>query len=244
MADLDERVALLAKTPRVIYETSSDTDRALGDALELVLGQSEEHFTADFFDYDWSKGTREKEAFRLREIFPLTDQTTLPDFYREMVSALVREGYFVEEREDSNAVLLQPLLTDANVVNGRAENYIGILKKGNSPLLRPPKVANSQDAYTAWLVRYHELNGMNLPKDFYQKTKVQLQGMFNGINSPERIEKRLRENQFVIEFYKAHYAMLPTGFEQRGDKRINGLYKKLMYRYSGDTGPQLGLFKR
>lgn len=38
-----------------------------------------------------------------------------------------------------------------------------------------------------WIQNFHEMNGMSLPKGFYQRDKRQLQGMFHGMRKQYKI---------------------------------------------------------
>lgn len=231
MLTLDQSILLLAKgIPRDIY----GTDRAIGESLELVLASGLDGLAANYFKYDWVNRKRESEEPRLKCKFFLTDDLRAPldGIYQNVAEALAKEGYFVEESKSS--ILLQPLATSVECINGLVDNFIGQLKERKSPVLERPKLGNSEHAYRVWLGRYHAENGMPLPSHFDKLNKKGLQGMFYGITDPARIEKRLRERQFVIEFYKAHRAKLPDSFEKLGHKRVEALYNKLSGWYGGE----------
>ncbi|MBI2659348.1 hypothetical protein HYX05_04600 [Candidatus Woesearchaeota archaeon] len=243
MDTLDKRVLLLAGIPREIYEAG----RSIGEALELVLVQDSSGLTANYFNYDWANRKRENEEPRLKGKFFLTDGQRAPlhSVYQNAAEALATQGYFVEEK-DKSSILLQPLATSVECINGLVDNFIVQLKEKKSPLLERPKLGNSENAYRIWLESYHEENGMPLPLHFDNLDKKGLQGMFYGITDPARIEQRLRGKQFVVEFYKAHRAKLPDGFEKWGHKRVDVLYDRLVSRYGNPAQQektQLPLFR-
>lgn len=233
---LDERITLLGKVPREIYEH----DRGIGDSLELVLGTENGFLVANLFNHNRSKRSRESDEPRLKPSFIIADsqKTQLDNVYQKMVSALVQGGYFVEEK-DQRTILIQPLATSADYVNKVVDIFIEQLKEIRSPLLERPRLDNSEHAYKTWLEKYHAENSMPLPPHFYKLDKKGLQGMFYGITDPSKIEKRLRERQFVAEFYKAHSAALPNDFNKWGHKKVEILYKRLVSWY-GNGQPQNG----
>ena len=235
MDTLDKRVLLLARIPREIYEV----DRDSGKALELVLTLNGEGLTSNYFNYDWAGRKRESEEPRLKGKFLLTDEqvTPLNGIYQNLAEALAKQGYFVEEK-DKSTILLQPLATSVECINGLVDNFIERLKEVKSPLLQRPRLGNSEHAYRIWLEGYHAENGMPLPPHFYNLDKKGLEGMFYGITDPKRMEQRLRERQFVAEFYKAHNAALPNDFGKWGHKQVEVLYRKLNSWYAKGVQPQ------
>lgn len=237
MNSLDDRLTLLARVPREIYESR----RSIGDALELVFSADDGVLTANMFPYDWSRRLREKNEPLLKQDFILTEkQASISEVYQHVTRLLVEQGYFVEEK-DAKSILFQLLASDAASINARVDNFIEHLKATKSPILERPKLRDTEEAYRQWLLSYHEQNSISLPPSFPNLGIKGLRGMFYGITEPERIEKRLREKQFVIELYMAHAAMLPIGFDKLGHKQIGQLHEKLNRWYGAPA--QADLFR-
>lgn len=220
-------------------------------SLEMVVSANEIGLTTEFFKYDWTERKREGNHPIIQniqwEFTPTGDKTTqIKSAYQVMLRVLIENGYFIEENaieeKDATGLLLQPLVADASSINLLVNDFIARLKNTNDPVLEPPRIDGSRQQYMDWLVEYHNVNGMKAPKDLQKMDERELMGMFYGINNPKRIEQRLREKQFVVEFYKAQKAMLPEGFDKWGHKQVGLLYDNLKMWY-GDACPQLRLFR-
>lgn len=225
-------------------------------SLEMVVSVNESGLTTEFFKYDWTKRKREGSRPIIQNIqlesTPTGDKTTqIKPAYQVMHRVLIENGYFIEENavgeKGAMGLLLQPLAADAGSINLLVNDFIARLKNTNDPVLEPPKIDGSNQSYIDWLLEYHQVNGMSLingvpmPKYLNGLNNKQLSGMFYGINNPKSIEQRLRERQFVVEFYKAQGAMLPESFDKIGHKQVTLLYDKLTRWYARDK-PQISLF--
>ena len=240
-ATLDETVVELIDIAGEAY--SQEYGIGIDRALELVLSPHKEGIQSNFYKYNWTTRRRESDVPAATGL--LAGQTiTVPRAYQKMLSSLVGKNYFVEELNNTT-ILLQPFAAVMEQVTQSVDHFIDKLKINRDISLEPPRIGDTEESYRRWLETYHELNGMGLPPHFYRLDKVGLRGMFYGINDPAKLEKRLRERQFVIELYHAHDAKLPADFDKWGHKRVEGLYKKLTNWYGGisprtsDAQPQL-----
>lgn len=244
--------SLLSELNKLYHEGIIKNDKS----LEMVVSANESGLTTEFFNYDWTERKREGNRPIIQDIqleFTSTgDKTTqIKSAYQVMHRVLIENKYFIEENaiEEKNAagLLLQPLVANASGINLLVNNFIARLKKINDSSLEPPRIDGSNQSYINWLLEYHQVNnrplikGVPVPEYLNGQNNKQLSDMFYGINDPKRIERRLREKQFVVEFYKAQKALLPEGFDRWGHKQIGLLYDKLNRWYVKDK-PQGSLF--
>lgn len=242
---IDERVAKLVEISKEIY--TQEHGRESGDAFQLILEPASNGISGKFFDYDWAKRKIKSEGAALKGILSDDPKMPLSAIYQSMLSALIGGGYFVEE-SGNMSIILQPLATSVEDVLGRADNYIANLKELNDSGLGSPRVPDTEAAYKKWLEGYHKANGTSVPEGVFSRNKDQLKGMFFGITSAENLERWARERQFVAEFYKAHDATLPEGFDTnapfwKGHKKATPLYLKLRRWYSNSHPGQQELFR-
>lgn len=243
---IDERAALLAANLKGWFDKNIVGG---GVSLEMILSANGSDLTADFFMYDWTKRKRKEPNPTIHYTqFNLTGSETSPikSAYLVMRRALLENGFFIEEK-DETGLLIQPFVADVSSISLLVNDFIAKLRSEKNPALEPPKLNGSEQSYRDWLLKYHKINGIPLirgvpaPKYLDTQDKEQLEGMFYGINKPTLLEQRLRERQFVIEFYKAQGAMLPENFDKWGHKQVEFFYQKLNMRYVRDN-PQGSLF--